>query len=176
MVLKWNCCVPLCTNNWRNSPNLKVHSLPSEEGIRKEYARLIRNDNLKHSSSTRICGKHFPGGERVARNQLPSIFPWTKDIVTRREIRKNVLLPSTSKKRKLVGDATEIDNLPITETSEDEVETQHQPHAESASEIVPTTLTELTENTILVQRIDEQTAKQSPGRGNCKVKSRTESS
>ena len=88
MVLKWNCCVPFCSNNWRNSPNLKVHSIPSDEAVWKKYARLIRNDKLRDSSSTRICGKHFTGGGRVGRNQLPSIFPWTKEVNIRRKIEK----------------------------------------------------------------------------------------
>ena len=96
MVLKWNCCVPLCTNNWRNSPNVKVHTIPSDERVRKEYERLIRNDNLRDSPSTRIFGQHFVGGERLARNQLPSVFPWTKDCPPpRREIVKHAITPST---------------------------------------------------------------------------------
>lgn len=71
MVLMWNCCVPLCTNNWRNSPKLKTHSLPSEEGIRKEYARLIRNDNLlSDSSSTRI---QYVASTSLAVKELPEI-------------------------------------------------------------------------------------------------------
>ena len=104
MVLKWNCCVPLCTNNWRNSPNVKVHSIPSDESVRKEYARLIRNDNLRDSSSTKICGEHFVSGERIARHQLPTIFPWTKETPARREIKKHPLVASTSKKRKAASD------------------------------------------------------------------------
>ena len=64
---KWNCCVPGCTNNWRNSPDVTAHRIPADAELRKEYDRLIRNDNLKiSSSSTRICGAHFPGGERAS--------------------------------------------------------------------------------------------------------------
>ena len=86
---KFNCCVPNCVSNWRNSPQLKFHSLPSEPKMLAEYKRLIGNDNLKESSAnTRICGKHFPGGERVCRTQLPSIFPWSKPVKRRREIIK----------------------------------------------------------------------------------------
>ncbi|XP_031551689.1 THAP domain-containing protein 11-like, partial [Actinia tenebrosa] len=87
---KYNCCVPNCTNNWRNSPGLKFHALPGDPKVPREYKRLIRNDNLRVSStSTKNCCKHFPGGERCSRTQLPSIFTWSKAIHKRREIVKN---------------------------------------------------------------------------------------
>lgn len=105
MVFKWNCCVPNCTNNWRNSKNIKVHTIPADEAIQKEYVRLIRNDNFRLiSSSTRICGEHFVGGERVSRNQLPTIFPWSQSVTPRRKIEKHALLPKTRRKRKASGD------------------------------------------------------------------------
>ena len=87
---KWNCCIPGCNNNWRNSPSLSFHRIPTDHNIRKQYDILIKNDNLKLlSASTRICGAHFPGGARSFTNQLPSLFPWTKKLATRRDIVKN---------------------------------------------------------------------------------------
>ena len=67
--------------------------IPKDEAVFKEYKRLIRNDNLKEfSANTRICGYHFPGGERMSRTQLPSIFPWSKaPSKIRREIFKHDL-------------------------------------------------------------------------------------
>ncbi|XP_068735620.1 uncharacterized protein [Montipora capricornis] len=39
----------------------------------------MRNKNLKlKSGNTRICSAHFEAGEKLSRNHLPSIFPWTK--------------------------------------------------------------------------------------------------
>lgn len=100
---KWNCCVPGCTNNWRNSPSLPFHRIPLNADIRVKYDRLVRNDNLKlSSSSTRICGAHFPGNVRAFVNQLPSIFPWTKDVVPRRVIVKHSLPLQEQKRRKVV--------------------------------------------------------------------------
>ena len=97
---KLNCCVPNCVNSWRNSPGIKWHSLPKDKTILKEYKRLIGNETLKEfSPNTRICGLHFPGGERMSRTQLPSIFPWTEPSKTRREIVKNEL-PKTRKRKK----------------------------------------------------------------------------
>ena len=58
---KFSCCVPGCTNNWRNSPEKKFHSLPSDAKVRRLYEKLIRNENLKlNAQHTRICGDHFP--------------------------------------------------------------------------------------------------------------------
>jgi hypothetical protein len=56
-----------------------------------EYKRLIKSNNLKEFSvtgSTKICGKHFPKGERACRTQLPTIFPWSQPLKRRREIIK----------------------------------------------------------------------------------------
>ena len=51
----------------------KFHTLPSDVKVRRLYEKL-ENLNAQH---TRICGDHFPDGERMCRTQLPSIFPWT---------------------------------------------------------------------------------------------------
>ena len=32
---KFSCCVPECTNNWRNLPNMKFHTLASEPKVKK---------------------------------------------------------------------------------------------------------------------------------------------
>ena len=96
----FSCCVPGCTNNWRNSPGKKFHTLPSDAKVRRLYEKLIRNENLKvDAQHTRICGDHFPDGERMCRTQLPAIFPWTAAPQKRRVIEKHeVPLASTTKK------------------------------------------------------------------------------
>ena len=82
-----NCCVPLCTNNFRNSPNLSFYRIPKDSKLQKKYVVLIRNKNLKlKSGNTRICSAHFEGGEKLSRNHLPSIFPWNKEHSKRRTI------------------------------------------------------------------------------------------
>ena len=65
------------------------------------------------------------------------------------------MLSSTSRERKAIRKITEID-ISITKTTQTEgkVETQEE-HSASASEIF-TTMTELTENYIAVERIEEQ--------------------
>ena len=75
-----NCCVPLCINNFRNSPNLSFYRIPKDSKLQKKYVVLMRNKNLKlKSDNTRICSAHFEGGEKLSRNHLPSIFPWNKE-------------------------------------------------------------------------------------------------
>ena len=39
---KFSCCVPGCSNNWRNSPEKKFHTLPSDAKVRCLYEKLIR--------------------------------------------------------------------------------------------------------------------------------------
>lgn len=37
---------------------------------------------------TRICSDHWEGEEKLSRNHLPTLFPWSKAIQKRREIKK----------------------------------------------------------------------------------------
>ena len=73
------CCVPLCPNNSKNSHGLAFYRILKARRIRREYVRLLPNDNLNlNSDSTRICSAHWDGGEKSSRTHLPSIFPWSK--------------------------------------------------------------------------------------------------
>ena len=57
--------------------------------LRKQYVHLIRNKTLKlESDNTRICSQHFEGGQKLHRQHLPSIFPWTKSKEKRRELKR----------------------------------------------------------------------------------------
>ena len=114
---KYNCCVPNCSNNWRNSPDLKYHTLPKDGRVRKEYVRLIRNTNLKESSiNTRICGAHFSKGERMSRTELPSIFPWSESPRKRRLIVKHDL--NLKAKKRLIQDPQNESSIPDGDCSE----------------------------------------------------------
>lgn len=77
----------------RNASGLHYYRIPKDGDLRKQYVRLIRNKTLKlDSDNTRICSKHFEGGKKLNRKQLPSIFPWTIKTDKRREL-KRVELP-----------------------------------------------------------------------------------
>ena len=72
------CCLPLCPNNFKNSHGLAFYRILKARRIRREYVRLLRNDNLNlNSDSTRTCSSHW-GGEKSSRTHLPSLFPWSK--------------------------------------------------------------------------------------------------
>ena len=90
---------------------MTFYRIPKKESIRREYVRLLRNDNLKlESDSTRVCSAHWTGGKKLSRDHLPSIFPWSKmrtgrRILSRTESTTNV----EDKKRKGDVSTTEID-------------------------------------------------------------------
>ena len=86
----YNCCVPGCLNNFRNAPNIHYYRIPKDKVLRKEYIRLLNNVTLKlDSDSTRVCSVHFEGCEKLSRNHLPSLFPWTAvDKEPRRELKR----------------------------------------------------------------------------------------
>ena len=78
----WNnaraCNLLLCPNNFKNSHGLAFYRILKARRIRREYIRLLRNDNLNlNSDSTRTCSSHW-GGEKSGRTHLPSLFPWSK--------------------------------------------------------------------------------------------------
>ena len=56
-------------------------------------------------------------------NALSSLFPYTKHIAPRREIKTHVLLSSTSRERKAIRKITEID-ISITKTTQTEVKVE----------------------------------------------------
>ena len=84
-----NCCVPGCTNNFRNNPGIKYYRIPKDEKVRRRYEILIRNATLKvKSDNTRICEQHFEDGIKKSRYDLPSICPWSKPASTRRVLKR----------------------------------------------------------------------------------------
>ena len=84
-----NCCVLGTSNNFRNNPGITYYRIPKDEKLRRRYEILIRNATLKiESVNTRICEQHFEGGIKKSRYELPSIFPWSKPVSTRRVLKR----------------------------------------------------------------------------------------
>ena len=111
-----NCCVSHCTNSFRNAPYLHYYRIPKDLDVRKKYVVLIRNETLKvNSESRRICSAHFDGGEKLSRIHLPSIFPWTKPAVARREL-KRVSFEETQKMEQTKKRKTLLTELPLDES------------------------------------------------------------
>ena len=85
----FNCCVPGCTNSFRNSPELQFYRIPKDERLRKTYKIILKNETLRLDSRvTRICSSHFEGGTKLSRSHLPTIFPWTKQPSQRRVLKR----------------------------------------------------------------------------------------
>ena len=79
MPKKVSYCVPYCSNNFRNNSSLHYYRIPRDRTIRKEYVRLLWNENLKlESQNTQICSQHFGGKKRNCKH-LPFLFPWTTE-------------------------------------------------------------------------------------------------
>ena len=103
----YNCCVPGCTNSFRNASHLHFYRLPKDEFTRKQYKVILKNDSLKlDSTNTRICSDHFEGGEKLSRAHLPTIFPWKKAESTRRQLKRvisfeeNLAIQEAKKKKR----------------------------------------------------------------------------
>ena len=105
------CCVPLCPNNFKNFHGLAFYRIPKARRIRREYVRLLRNDNLNlNSDSTRICSAHWDGGEKSSRTHSRSIFPWSKKKRERRVLyRSEATSNSRARKRNTEISCTEMD-------------------------------------------------------------------
>ena len=68
-----SCWVPLCTNNFRNSPGLAVNRIPKARCIVRECVRLLRNVNLKlNADRTRICNPLVFLKVKLPQAHLPS--------------------------------------------------------------------------------------------------------
>lgn len=89
MPKKVSYCVPYCSNNFRNNPSLHYYRIPRDRTIRKEYVRLLRNDNLRlESQNTQICSQHLEGGKKRDDKHLPSLFPWTTEKPKRQALKR----------------------------------------------------------------------------------------
>ena len=117
-----SCCVPLCTNNFRNSTGLTFYRIPKKESILRKYVRLLRNDNLKlKSESTRVCSAHLTGGKKLSRDHLPSIFPWSKKKIERRILSRTESTTNVGgKKRKADVSTSKIDQGPLIDIDHEE--------------------------------------------------------
>ena len=101
---------------------MTFYRIPKKESVRREYIRLLRNDNLKlESDSTRVCSAHWTGGKKLSREHLPSIFPWSKKKTERRVLSRTESTTNVGgKKRKADVSTTEIDQGPLFDIDHEE--------------------------------------------------------
>ena len=84
-----------------------------QKNIRREYVCLLRNDSLKlESESTRVCSAHWTEGKKLSKNQLLSVFPWTKKRNERQILSKTQFVEkSIGKKKEFEESSAEIESL-----------------------------------------------------------------
>ena len=111
MLGRATCRVPLWSNNFKNSHGLAFYRIPKARCIRREYVRLLRNDNFNlNSDGTWICSAHWDGGEKRSRTHPRSIFPWSKKKRERRILyRSEATSNSRARKRKTDISCTKMD-------------------------------------------------------------------
>ena len=116
---------------------MTFYRIPKKESIRREYVRLLRNDNLKlESDSTRVCSAHWTGDKKLSRDILPSIFPWSKKKTERRILSRTELTTNVGgKKRKADVSTTEIDQGPLFDIDHEETIQASFCNGETQSEI-----------------------------------------
>lgn len=82
-----HCCVPVCYASSKYNQVLSFHTFPSNEETRRRWIVAIRRENIKISSHTRVCSRHFlkedlrePGklkGRRLLKKgAVPTLFDW----------------------------------------------------------------------------------------------------
>ena len=54
-LFSYICCMPLCTNNFRNSPGLAFYRIRKVRRIQREYVLLLRNANLNLNCDSTRC-------------------------------------------------------------------------------------------------------------------------
>ena len=134
----WNnaraCNLLLCPNNFKNSHGLAFYRILKARRIRREYIRLLRNDNLNlNSDSTRTCSSHW-GGEKSGRTHLPSLFPWSKKKHERRILyRSEATSNSRAWKKNTDISCTEMDGEAdsVNEVSVDQIDVDTQSNSVS---------------------------------------------
>ena len=79
-----HCIVPECTNNSKTkTPGLQFHRLPlHDEKLLTRWLVNIRRANVHINEHSRVCSAHFEGG-RMKKNDVPTIFAWTKPVTQR---------------------------------------------------------------------------------------------
>ena len=78
-IMPHHCIVPMCTNNSkRKVPGLSFYCLPlNDERLLKKWLANMRRTNTPITSS-RVCSDHFAGKNRLGKNDVPTVFAWTK--------------------------------------------------------------------------------------------------
>ena len=78
-----HCIVPQCSNN-STMPKLSFHRLPlQDQNLLEKWLVNIRRANINVNSYSRVCSAHFEGGKKHGKNDVPTVFAWTKAVNSR---------------------------------------------------------------------------------------------
>ena len=78
-----HCIVPMCTNN-SNMSELSFYRLPlHDQNLLQRWIVNIRRENIRINEYSRVCSDHFEGGKKKGKDAVPTIFEWTKEIISR---------------------------------------------------------------------------------------------
>ena len=78
-----HCIVPECTNN-SSMPGLSFHRLPlHNENLLTKWLVNIKRVNTPVNEYSRVCSEHFEGGKKKGKDDIPTIFAWSKTTKAR---------------------------------------------------------------------------------------------
>ena len=73
-----HCIVPQCTNN-SSMPGLSFHRLPlHNENLLTKWLVNIKRVNTPVNEYSCVCSEHFEGGKKKGKDDIPTIFAWSK--------------------------------------------------------------------------------------------------
>ena len=71
--MKWNCCVPLCYNNFTTIVDGKLirkYKLPQDKAIQDKYSAILKTNKINWKKGY-ICAEHWEKGYRENTSDLP---------------------------------------------------------------------------------------------------------
>ena len=79
-----HCIVPQCSNNSSTMPKLSFYRLPlHDQNLLEKWLVNIRRANINVNSHSRVCSAHFEGEKKQGKDDVPTIFAWTKAVKSR---------------------------------------------------------------------------------------------
>ena len=81
--MPFKCVVGGCDHKKWVQKNLKFHSFPRDDKIKRKWISAIslKTKDYKWDASHRVCSAHFHGGHLYGSNNVPAIFP-RRDLKT----------------------------------------------------------------------------------------------
>ena len=73
-----------CSNYSATMPKLSFYRLPlHDQNLLEKWLVNIRRANINVNSHSRVCSMHFEGEKKQGKDDVPTIFAWTKAVKSR---------------------------------------------------------------------------------------------